>query len=240
MSSLSSAKFSTPGGSKGGVGTTVKKKQQEYKALVGNFVKLMTNWTQDVEQIAELLGNLSNVMSTMEAVQRLQSRHPKNIPLFDELFTDAYGLLLGNMHTEVELLYHQLKLLLAGMGDVVVAMRMSADEATKLATNESPEAFGLPDEVIFTTDHLLDIVQLSGQYVVEHDRKRALLLREVFAESGESNTSVVGGGTASSRVLAAAGLWPDDTTEDTSFVDLQFAEAFLVMNGGGYGGSGAD
>jgi hypothetical protein len=66
------------------------------------------------------------------------------------------------------------------------------------------------------------------------------VLKELFAESGEGNVGVVGnGGTVSGRVLSAAGLWPDDTAVDTSFIDLEFVETFLVMNGGGgYGGVG--
>ena len=191
--------------------------------MVGTFVKLMGNWTQDVAQIAALLRNVGHALATLEAVQRLQNRHPNNVPLFDAMFPDACGLLVGRIHEDVEFTLHQLKQHTTGLGDVVVAMRMAADDAAATATNETTMAMGAGggDDGVFTFDHLLDIQQLGAQYVLEYERKRDILRRSVFASSGDGDASAV---------LAAAEEWPDD--QPGSIIDGDLAETFLVINGG--------
>ena len=229
MASLQSPKFptgrtSTPGSGSGSGSSsagTAKRKQQEVKTMVGMFVKLMGNWAQDVAQIEALLRNVGHAMSTLEAVQRLQNRHPKNVPLFDVMFPNACGLLVGRVHADVEAMLHQMKQHATGLGDVVVAMRMVADEAATAAANEGALALG-NDGGVFTFDHLLDIQQLGAQYVLEYERKRDILRKSVFA-SGDSGDS--------SAVLEAAAAWPDD--QPGSAVDGDLVETFLVMNGGG-------
>lgn len=86
-----------------------KKKQTLIKNTVGSFVKLMISWKQDVSQIATLLHNLQSLVSTAESVQRVQSRHPRPFPVFDELFPEVYSLLTGKLYEEIEAVYHQLK-----------------------------------------------------------------------------------------------------------------------------------
>ena len=197
----------------------VKKKQQECKAVVGTMCKLIQNWNHDVQQIQALLGTVGNLMSTMGAVQRLQNRTPKNMPLFDELFPDAYGLLLGNMSMEVEATYHLLKQHLTGLGDVIAAMHMVSEESAGIVTNELVHVFDTND-IIYTVDHLLEIQQLTAQYTLEHERKRDLILHRVLVDTvGDEDKKDMS--VASVNVLAVAGIWPDNGQKGTTNQDVR-------------------
>ena len=176
--------------------------------------KLIQNWNHDVQQIQALLRTAGNVMSTMGAVQRLQNRIPKNIPLFDDLFPDAYGLLLGNMSMEIESMHHLMKQHLNGLGDVIAAMQMVSEESMSIVSNESVHVFDAND-VIFTVDHLLDIQQLTAQYTLEHERKRDLILRRILIDTlddqEKKDMSV-----ASVNVQAVAAIWADGGPKGTT------------------------
>ena len=181
--------------------------------------KLIQNWNHDVQQIQALLGTVGNVMSMMGAIQRLQNRTPKNMPLFDELFPDTYGLLLGNMSMEVESMYHLMKQHLTGLGDVIAAMQMVSEETVGIVSNESVHVFDAND-VIFTVDHLLDIQQLTAQYTLEHERKRDLILHRILLDAivdeDKKDMSV-----ASVNVQAVAGIWADSGQKSTNNRDVK-------------------
>lgn len=88
---------------------SAKKKQTQIKTVTGSFVKLITSWKQDVNQISVLVSNLRNYIFTLESIQRMQCRHPQPFTLFDEMYPEMYSLLTGKIYCEVEAVYHQLK-----------------------------------------------------------------------------------------------------------------------------------
>jgi hypothetical protein len=234
MSSLLSPKFPSPGGrlkSTPGINSdlksSAKKKQSTLKSVTTSFVKLVCNWNEDVSQITTLLRNLESLQSVILSVRRVKSRTPRDFPLFDEVFTDGYPLLLGKLSSEAEYVLHQLKVFSKRMGDVIAAMTMVNDEASSSIRNESSDTFDSSIEgveIVFNVDHVLDIQQLCSQYVMEYERKQSIL-RRLFAD--ESNSGME---SEIDTVSSVCDSWSDKSSG--SLLDHQLVETFLAMNSG--------
>lgn len=105
-----------------------KKKQTLIKTATGSFVKLICGWKQDVNQISVLLGNLRNYIFTLESIQRMQCRHPQPCALFEEMYPEMYSLLTGNVFSEIEAVYHQLKHFMYASSSLAISMHSPQSE----------------------------------------------------------------------------------------------------------------
>ena len=150
--------------------------------------------------------------STIESIQRLEKRIPRNVPLFDVVYSDVYDIIKGKVCIEIEISYHQMKQLMQSLGDIVVAMKVKSFEAINFVENEDVDVFSSYSEGtenIFNVDHMLDVEQLYIQYSQEYSRKKSIIQHVLTLPRPKSSVL--------NKIIAS---WSDD--HEDSLIDSNF------------------
>jgi len=174
---------------------SAKKKQSSLKGFVNTFVKLIISLRGDMEQIQLLLENLIELYTISlsiytaaiknvnknkitidinkndQKIQNIIYRH--KVTVFDT-FPNIGPTLLAKVLIDIDSVNSQIHQFMRSIGDYLAAMKLCSHDAINCVIGEHPNIFS-EIGTIFTTEHALNMQQITCQCEEEYDRMKNLL-----------------------------------------------------------------
>lgn len=214
-----SGKRGTPGQSPGG--SAIKAKQSKLKQHVQAYGKLLQSWQSDVSFMKELIEGIARSQKAIDSVRRCVDR--RGLALFVR-FPQVDEKIVALLVKDMELYCNALRQHMQGLGDVFAAMQFTSNDALQAVLGEPADA--LPDDSVFTADHVLDVQQLHSQFSLEMRRKQTLL--DALLSSRDSDSHDEWALLPRSSLEECLRSWDDG--EESSYIDVDLVRAFLLQN----------